>query len=337
LEKEWITGGSSAMANATDNHAPRRILSIDGGGIKGVFPLAFLAGIEEDLGVAAAQHFDLIAGTSTGGIIALGLGLGHSARELLEFYKELGPRVFRNGRGRLGWWLAPRYASQPLRGALEKLFGEETLGGSNTRLLIPAFDLERGEVYIYKTAHHPHLVRDWRQRVVDVAMATAAAPTFFRCHVDPSGLPLIDGGIWANNPVACAAVEAVGVLGWPREHVRILSLGCTAQPHEFWRAKRSRWTGLAFWSRLAVEAMMAGQSSGATGMAQQLLGRDAVVRVCPTASPGRFSLEAADDVEGLAALGSSWSRTYMPGLREPFFFAPAAKFRAVWPEADNES
>ena len=77
----------------------KRILAIDGGGIKGVFPAAFLATVEDTIKRNVADYFDLIVGTSTGGIIALGLGLGLSAKELLAFYEEHGPIIFKGNRG----------------------------------------------------------------------------------------------------------------------------------------------------------------------------------------------------------------------------------------------
>src|SRR5260370_38784842 len=210
----------------------KRILSIDGGGIKGIVPAAFLVQLEEALGESITHFFDLIAGTSTGGIIALGLGLGLSAADILHFYEHLGPAVFagsRLGRGlrRIGF---AKYHALPLRRALEATFGEKTLGESRTRLVIPSLNLETGEVHIYKTAHHPRFEVDYRERVVDVALATSAAPTYFPTHRSAKGIPFIDGGMWANNPTGLAVVEAVGVLDWPRDAIYVLRLGCVTEP-----------------------------------------------------------------------------------------------------------
>jgi patatin-like phospholipase/acyl hydrolase len=210
----------------------RRILSIDGGGIKGVFPASFLATIEDSIGGKVADYFDLIAGTSTGGVIALGLGLGFTATETLMFYEELGSTVFRGSRllrylRRLGF---SKYSQKELRGALESIVSERKLGESTKRLVIPSLNLETGEVYIYKTSHHPRLERDYKEKVVDIALATTAAPTYFPTHRSAAGVPLIDGGVWANNPVGLAVIEAIGVLNWPRNSLRVLSLGCGTQP-----------------------------------------------------------------------------------------------------------
>src|SRR2546421_322040 len=122
----------------------RRVLSIDGGGIKGAFPGSFLATLEESTSGSIADHFDLIVGTSTGGIIALALGLGFTAAEVLEFYEKLGPLVFAGGRlvRAIRWVGLSKYESGPLRRALESKFGERRLGESKTRLVVPATNLE---------------------------------------------------------------------------------------------------------------------------------------------------------------------------------------------------
>ncbi len=155
-----------------------RVLALDGGGIKGAFGASLLADFEETLGEPLVDYFDLIAGTSTGGIIALGLGLGLSAADILAFYEEQGPVVFDGGRGLVGRLVGARYDSRPLREALQSVFGDRVLGEAKTRLIIPATNLDTGEVRVFKTAHHERFERDYKAHVVDVALATAAAPTF---------------------------------------------------------------------------------------------------------------------------------------------------------------
>src|SRR5438034_3754911 len=113
----------------------KRILAIDGGGIKGVFPASFLSVIEDSIGDNVADYFDLIVGTSTGGIIALGLGLGFSSAKILEFYEELGPAIFK-GHHLIRWIRhigVAKYSPKPLREALEQQFGARRLGESKTR------------------------------------------------------------------------------------------------------------------------------------------------------------------------------------------------------------
>lgn len=123
---------------------PKRfqILALDGGGLRGIFSAAVLAGLEEDLGISIVDHFDLITGTSTGGIIALGLGLGLSPRQMVEFYVEAGPTVFRNRMGlrTARQFLRAKYAAGPLRSALTDVFGSRTFGESTKRLVIPSYN-----------------------------------------------------------------------------------------------------------------------------------------------------------------------------------------------------
>jgi len=193
-----------------------QILSLDGGGLRGVFSAAVLANFERDAGIRVVDHFDLIAGTSTGGIIALGLALGMSPRAMVEFYTELGPGVFRD-RGRVRSvrrLLRSKYPAGRLRAALTDVFGDRTFGESTKRLIITSYNLGSDDVYLFRTPHLPHLARDWRESVVDVAMATSAAPTYLP-GVSLHGARLVDGGLWANNPSTVALAEAVGPLGHP--------------------------------------------------------------------------------------------------------------------------
>lgn len=305
----------------------RHILAIDGGGIKGVVPAAFLAQVEQVLGERVAPYFDLIAGTSTGGIIALGLGLGLSASEILKFYTRLGPSVFAGGvffrsMRRLG---VAKYDAGSLRKALEQTFGDRTLGESTTRLIIPSLNLETGRVHIFKTAHHPRFEIDYQERAVDVALATAAAPTYFPTYRSSKGIPLIDGGTWANNPVGLAVVEALGVLDWPRDDVKVLSLGCAAEPLSV-SAARSRALGLGYWAFKIAEVFMMAQSHAALGMASVLIGQENIVRISPTVDRGRFRLDSVKEEASLSGLGASEARQALPRLRTLFFDQQAAPF-----------
>jgi patatin-like phospholipase/acyl hydrolase len=305
----------------------RRILSIDGGGIKGVFPASFLAEVEDAIGESVASYFDLIVGTSTGGIIALGLGLGFSAEEILHFYEELGPTVFprRSWHHRISQLLWARYDPTPLRQALQSQFGSRRLGESQKRLVIPSFNLETGEVYIYKTAHHPRFERDYKRLVVDVALATAAAPTFFPAHRAATGIPLVDGGMWANNPTGLAVVEGVGILGWPQESINVLSLGCTTSPLDVARGRTDP-VGLFYWGLRIADVFMTAQSSGSMGTAAVLVGHESICRISPSVPGGRFGLDVTKEIPALKGLGHSEARKALPNLRPMFLTEPAEPF-----------
>lgn len=305
-----------------------RILAIDGGGIKGVFSASFLATVEDTINDNVGNYFDLIVGTSTGGIIALGIGLGFSAKELLQLYEELGPLVFKGNPfiRFLRQFGFSKYDQAPLKETLTKKFGDHKLGESRNRLVIPSFNLETGEVHVYKTAHHSRLMRDYKEKAIDVALATAAAPTYFPTQRSASGIPLIDGGVWANNPVGFAVVEAIGTLDWPRESLQVLSIGCTATAVDVSSARLVP-RGMLYWSTKIVEVFMAGQSSASIGIAQLLAGHENLVRINPVVPKNRFGLDKISEITSLKGLGNSEARKAIPALKKRFFYSQVQEFR----------
>jgi patatin-like phospholipase/acyl hydrolase len=298
---------------------PKRfqILSLDGGGIKGLFSAAVLASVEADLGVCVTDHFDLIAGTSTGGIIALGLGLGLRPREIVRFYVEEGPAIFRQVR----WWTSfcwlwrRKYPQEPLKRALQKCFGEKRLADSTKRLVIPSYSLDKDEVYIFKTPHHERLARDWKEPMWKVALATSAAPTFFPSCKDVDHIRLIDGGIWANNPTLIAVVEAFGILGVPLESIATLSLGTTNDVTN--KPSSLDKGGLWHWRKAAIDAAMRGQSHGVQGQAQHLLTAARAVRLDPVVPDGLFALDKLSE-ERLLSEAAHASRNFSPVFKAQF-------------------
>jgi patatin-like phospholipase/acyl hydrolase len=265
-----------------------RILSIDGGGIKGIFPAALLAEVEQQFlgGESAGQFFDMIVGTSTGGIIALGLGARLTARQMLDLYMTKGQEIFPPGQT-ARWFrnlrsLAMyRYDRSALTAALTDVLGTRVLAESSRRLCIPAFEGHHGEVYVFKTPHHPDFHLDGMQTMVDVAQATSAAPTYFRSH-DSGGYRFIDGGLWANNPVMLGVVDALTCFRLDPSDIQVLSIGCGRQASivRGWQA----WGGLFSW-RSAIASAMDLQSQNATAQARLLAGPEEVVRLEPTVSP----------------------------------------------------
>lgn len=301
----------------------RRILTIDGGGIKGVFPAAFLAEIEDRIGQPIADYFDLIAGTSTGGIIAIGLGLGLTAGELLQHYKEFGAAIFpsraTSGLRRL---VRAKYSLAPLREAIDDAFGDRLLGHSHKRLLVPALNLAAERVYIYKTAHSAKLVRDYKVPAVEVALATVAAPTYFPVHLSADGA-YVDGSLWARNPLALAVVEAIGVLDWPRDEVRVLSLGCTSSHLDGSWEKRAS-LGASYWGAHIADVFMKAQSSSAIATAHTLIGSHNCFRISPDTTAQGFTLDGVTRMPELEALGRDEAGRTLPDL-ESFFFRDLAE------------
>jgi hypothetical protein len=304
----------------------RRILTIDGGGIKGVFPAALLATLEDEIGAPVADYFDLIAGTSTGGIIAIGLGLGLTAKELLNFYRETGRRIFYRRRfAPMRRLFRAKYTNSALREVLVQAFGERYLGESTKRLLIPSLNLAAERVHLYKTSHHPTLVRDYRVPAVEVALATVAAPTYFPIHISPEGVPYIDGSMWARNPLGLAVIEAIGVLDWPRDEIKVLSLGCTSTSlNVSWQTRVS--LGASFWGARIADVFMKAQSSSAIATSHALIGSKNVFRISPDTSSYRFTLDGIQHIPLLAKLGHDEALAQLPALRDIFFREKAEPF-----------
>jgi hypothetical protein len=307
-----------------------RILAIDGGGIKGVFPASFLSTIEEQVGHPIGKYFDLIAGTSTGAIIAIGLSIGMPARDILKFYENDGPSIFSGNRTltkRISHYFKVKYETQPLRLALENVFGELAISDCSSRLLIPSLNAVNGDIHIFKTRHHPKLVTDSGVKLVDVALAATAAPSYFPPHITNAALPMIDGGIWANNPTGLAVVEAITMVGVPRDNIEVLSLGCTDSLCNFEIPKR----GKLAWAARAIEAAMCGQSFGAIGTAKLLIGHDHVHRISPSVSSGRFPLDSASSIQSLKGLGYHEARKALPTLIPLFLSDVVQAFQSFPP------
>jgi patatin-like phospholipase/acyl hydrolase len=296
-----------------------QILSLDGGGIRGVFTVAVLAAIEEDLGTSIVRHFDLIAGTSTGGIIAIALGLGIPPRDILQFYLRHGPNIFRQLFG-LTWcrhWLRHKYADGPLERALREIFGDRLFGESTTRLVIPSYNLGEDDVYIFRTPHLERLKRDYRVPAWQVGMATSAAPTYFPAFRKLDSVRLVDGGVWANNPSMVAIIEAVGALGLPRKCVSLLSIG-TMWPVSI-RPSYLNWAGLLAWAMSAPEVILKATSVGVVNQARYLLGADSFHRLDPRVPDSDLELDRVDASHTYLGRARHYSRSEMPFLRARFF------------------
>ncbi len=289
-----------------------QILALDGGGAKALFSAHVLARLEADLGIRVADAFDLITGTSAGGVIALALGAGMPPAEIAAQYENLVATVFPRGRRR--WWrfpgrlTHPAYDASVLRRTLEGVLGTRLLGDSGKRLVIPSWDVLTASVHLFKTPHHDRLRRDWKIPMVDVAMATSAAPTYFgAAQVD--GHRLVDGGVWANNPSVVGVTEAVSMLGVPLAAVAVLNIGTMDQISH--HARRLDTGGLATWARYAVPLVLTAGSRGAQGIAGHLVGPHNYSRFDAVVPGGLYRLDDAEPRD-LAAYAASASRNLSP-------------------------
>jgi uncharacterized protein len=281
-----------------------RILAIDGGGIRGLIPALLLARLERLLAERSrprrlADAFDLIAGTSTGGLIALGLttprdgGPAISAADMVDVYR--GPdarRIFARAPlrrlplvGRAFDLVRPRYGSAGMREVLGRHLGQAKLAEALTDVLITAYDMTERETRFFK--RWP--AESSEVEVVDAAIATASAPTYFPAHaVDERAL--IDGGVFANDPTIAAIVEAMkrtegGAIG--PDDLLVVSLGTGDHTRGYGAARVARWGALGWILPKGdappplIDAMLDGQSAATDHWAHMLLNHEPGAAVPP--------------------------------------------------------
>ncbi|WP_353273323.1 patatin-like phospholipase family protein [Wolbachia endosymbiont (group A) of Agelastica alni] len=206
------------------------ILSVDGGGIRGIIPAIILAEIEQRTRKPIAEIFDLMAGTSTGGIVVAGLckkdeqgNPQYSANDLVELYQEYGSYIFKSSffrRSILSWFNCAQYPSKNIEYVLHKYFGDDILKNTLSNVLITSYDIQNNCPFFFKS---------WKEgniKLKDALRAATAAPTYFipkYLKIDQINRVLVDGGIFANNPAACA--YASGKRLFPNDDILLLSIG----------------------------------------------------------------------------------------------------------------
>ena len=309
-----------------------RILSLDGGGVKGAFSAGVLAEIEKMTGKRISDHFDLVTGTSTGGIIALGIGLGLSCHKILRFYENHGPKIFpvtglHRRLGPVYRMIWPKRSQRRLLEALKAVFKDSRLGNSCCRLLIPSYDGISGRIHIFKTAHREAYRQDYLRSAVDVAMATSAAPTFFPAYSSSNGVCYIDGGVWANCPAMLGVLEATCILKERPEDIDLLSIGTTTEP--FYVTKPRRMGGALQWHKGIVDLLLQAQSDSILGQVGIMTGK-APLRIDVSVAPGRFSLNDARTIADLVALGNREARIHCAEFADRFLVEPAEPFIPVF-------
>jgi len=284
-----------------------RILSLDGGGIRGVIEATLLGRLELWC-PGFLKRADLIAGTSTGGILALGVAAGMTPADLRELYVEHGAEIFADPQLNVA---RPRYDNRRLLGLLRERIGDRTLGGLRHRVLVSSFDLDNQDRFAgiapagsrrtwkAKFFHNfPNEDSDARELAVDVALRTSAAPTYF-----PIVDGFVDGGVIANNPSMCALAQALDPkrgAGQALADVRILSLG-TGQNQEFIETDDTDW-GLAQWMPHLVGVMIDGAMDLANYQCRQILGEH-YHRLNPLLDDD-YGLDAVDRLSALNLLAS---------------------------------
>ena len=242
------------------------VLSIDGGGIRGIIPAIMLAELERRMNVPIAELFDVIAGTSTGGIIALMLTIPdksgkpmYSAKQVEELYTKLGQRVFKRSALRtilsLGNLLNSKYSSLPLEKMLDIYMEECRLSDALTEIIVPAYETQSASPYFFKSSYAR---KPWNSSdnplMSQAAMATCAAPTYFPPYQFSERKCFVDGGIFANNPAVCAYAQAKNSFPHEREFL-VVSIG-TGEHHVPLLCKNISDWGLIEWARPIFDIAM---------------------------------------------------------------------------------
>ena len=341
-----------------------RVLSLNGGGARGLFTINVLAEIERIIeektgqkNIKSGNYFDLITGTSIGGILALGLASGRSARELEAIFRQQAPLIFPS---RSSWFnkcraaFRPRYSSQPLLQAVVNMIGKDTtFNDLDRRVMIPAVNLSTGKPQFFKTPHNPQFNRDGRLKLVDAAMATSAAPTYFTPHYCPDlDAYFADGGLVANNPSFIGLHEVFRDMttDFPSASVRdvqILNIGTlgeeyTVSPAALASKNNNGYFGLwGMGERLVLMTMTANQLLHKAMLLRELKSSDALENyvylddTIPNEAASDITLDNASEssIQNLASRGKQLAtEEFTKNARlQSFFNYPAEPFKRVDP------
>jgi predicted acylesterase/phospholipase RssA len=299
-----------------------RILALDGGGLRGTFTAAVLAKWDDMLkaggGNNLISHFDLVAGTSTGAILAIGLAMGLKPLEILDFYKKKGPQIFPKDR-KLRHWLKSKHDSATLRGLLTEVYGNKTLAADSCcRLVIPTVRAKQGQAETIVTPHSPDRTAYRDISAVDAALASSAAPTYFDEVTFDGAIALetfLDGGVWANNPILPALAEAVRYLKIPLDRIDVLSIGTLSSESDF---TEQLGKGKAGWAPHSVDLFFAAQEHGALVLAEGFLGPTRHVRVNQQ-TPDEIKMDDTEAIQEMVRRGNEAGKDHFAEVRSRFF------------------
>ena len=295
------------------------VLALDGGGARGIYSAQILACIEQLKGAPVKEHFDLIAGTSTGSIIAGAAAVGIPMARVVELFADESPRIFRK-RWLGSFHIRSKYSRRSLEQVVRTCVSGLTLGEITTPLMILGSDISTGGVHVFKSRYMKDLgepyVRDADVVLSDAILASCAAPTYFD-PVPVGDFLLADGGLWANNPSIMALTESVSKFRRSVEQVRILSIG-TGHAVNLYSQKRL-WGLITGWGReKLVSYVLRLQSDASANMAKLLLA-DRYLRIDPEIEA--WDLDDIEHLDNLKALATKdfalRSEAIMNNLKRP--------------------
>lgn len=276
-----------SVRSAANPASRYRILSLDGGGIRGIIAALWLRELENMLGGPVRDHFDLIAGTSTGSILACALAMGKRPDEIIDLYETRGQIIFPGLAGRVWSGLTrvftdglsqPKYDGEGLDAELQAAFGAATFGSLPKNTMVVSYDTARREARIFKSWRTDH---DYISCPLwQIVRCSCSAPTYFPAfdlRINAASHSMIDGGVVANNPTACAIAEAVRLNEQrpPTERVAlenfaVLSLGTGALTRPISLQSAQRW-GAIEWAIPIIDVLFDGSADATDYIAAQLL------------------------------------------------------------------
>lgn len=307
-----------------------QILAFDGGGILGLFAACVLSSIEDDLGIEVTNHFDLLAGTSTGGIIALALANGMRPKDIVKFYMDYGKTIFKGGHI-LKQFYQPKYSNKGLELALKTEFGDKCIADCQKRVLIPTYDIEQNHVIVRKTRHHENFNRDHRVKLWQVAMETTAAPTYFPVFIDEHGCKYIDGALAANNPSLLGIIEAYKFLGVGLDEIHVLNIS-TMSDIPFYSNKLNN-GGFIHWGKKITDAFLKAQHEIVYSECRMLID-DRYYRIDVKVPANTFKMDKLN-YDTIISYAYNNSKAHTPKLRNNFFKHIAAPYQHTKGENDD--
>lgn len=281
------------------------ILSLDGGGTRGIYSAQVLANLETRICTPIRDNFHLIAGTSTGAIVAGAAATGIPLEEVVELFEQKALHIFPSNRLRQGIFRS-RYSQKPLEEIIRSCLPDITLGEISTPLIITGSNIATGGVHVFKSRYLADLgepyVRDDKISLVEAILASCAAPTYFD-PVQVGENHLVDGGLWANNPSILAATEAISKFKRTVDQIHILSIG-TGHPPRMYSRKRQWGLATGWGHKKLVSYFLNLQSQSSTNMAGLILG-ERYVRLDP-----EIEEWALDDTKHLGNLKALATRDF---------------------------
>ncbi len=295
-----------------------KILSLDGGGVRGYLSILILAKIELFLQKenndkkSISEYFDLISGTSTGSIIAALLATGESAQDVLSIYKADIEEVFREKRRFYNNWLLPKYKNKNLIELSNKYWNDLKLKDVETDLVVPAINLTNGKYILFSSDYKNNEAND---NVKDCVIASCSAPTYFKAH-QYDNMRYIDGGLVANNPTLLAMLEALNFsrnskntlyqqesskINNPNtfDDLLVVSIGTGELTEVDYDAYIWKF-GKIMWATPAIKLLMENQSSLVHEQVSQIMDNDNYLRINPKLGR-KVTLDAIDKLDILDA------------------------------------